>query len=306
MVQYLQTGNGFYGLAQQAKIRRKTCWSKKSIIGVNADHFFTVGNQHITCQDYATSGLGNNCAYAIVCDGCSSSPDVDIGARLLALSAKRTLMIGGTDMNYDLFGKVTIRNIENIGNTLPLDPHSLDSTLMVVWLKEKNFKAHLYGDGCFIHKTASTLRMVYVDFEAGTDNKVRPAYLSYFLDKERLKEYEDGANTGSKHVLDISICLTDEKKNSIEVENYLTPFQDVVVSGVAEEGDIVAVTSDGINTFAKSDGTNISWQDIVGSFVDFKTTPGIFVQRRLGFLKRQWAKELTTHYDDISISAIVV
>ena len=55
---------------------------------MNADHYYTIGNSHSVCQDYAISGLVENGAYAILSDGCSSSPDVDVGARMLSLSAK--------------------------------------------------------------------------------------------------------------------------------------------------------------------------------------------------------------------------
>jgi hypothetical protein len=248
-----------------------------------------------------------NGAYAIISDGCSSSPDVDVGSSLLALSAKRTLMIGGAEMNYDLFGKVTIRNLEHIGDTIPLDPQALDATLLAMWIKGKNFTAHMYGDGIFVHKAATTLRIVRVDFEPNGDNKPWPAYLSYYLDKLRLKEYEEKA-VGTKHVLDVSLYLTPEgpPKDAIEVENYMNPFDAVTITGLADEGDILAISSDGINSFRKGDGSDIHWSKLAREFVDYKTTPGVFVQRRMSWLKRLWAKELISHYDDVSIAAIVV
>lgn len=274
---------------------------------MNADHFYTIGNQHTVCEDYAISGVVENGAYAMVCDGCSSSPDVDFGARALAFSAKRTLMIGGADMNYDLFGKITIRNLEHLGDTIPLDPQALDATLLAMWLRGKNFTAQLYGDGCFIHRTPTTLRIVHVDFESNSDGKVCPAYLSYYLDKLRLKEYED-TNKVSKHIFDVSMYLTADgiPKDAIETESYVKPFDPIAIVGIASEGDILGVCSDGVNSFNKSDGSVIHWSKIVRDFVDYKTTPGVFVQRRMGWLKRQWAKEGITFHDDISMSAIVI
>ena len=271
---------------------------------MNADHYFSIGHGHTVCQDYAISGIVDNGAFAIVCDGCSSSPDVDFGARALALSAKRTLTIGGSDMSYDLFGKVTIRNLEHIGDTLPLHPHSLDATLLAAWVKGKDFTAHIFGDGVFFHQTATTLHIVHVDFESNC-----PAYLSYYLDKLRLKHYEDTV-FGSKRVTDISIyrgTLADNKSSDvISSETYMKPFEPVTIKGIADAGDIIAVGSDGIGSFTRDDGASITWEDIARDFIDFRTTPGVFVQRRLSFLKRQWTKDQVSHYDDISMAAIVV
>lgn len=55
----------------------------------NTDTLLAQGYDHrqIGCQDYTLSGVIDNYAYAIVCDGCSSSPASDVGARLLAASA---------------------------------------------------------------------------------------------------------------------------------------------------------------------------------------------------------------------------
>lgn len=275
---------------------------------MNANHHFEIGNTHSVCQDYAMSGVVKNGGYAIVCDGCSGSPDVDFGARALALSAKRTLLlINGGEMNYDLFGKVTIRNLEHIGDNIPLDPRALDSTLLATWVKGNELKAYLYGDGVFVHKSATTLRMVHVSFEPDSaDNKTKPAYLSYYLDKVRLKEYED--IQVSKRVFDVSIYIGGQTPSldAIEAEEFVKPFDPVVIKTLAEPGDIVAVMSDGVNSFRQGDGSEMGWNDVVNEFVGFKTTTGVFVQRRLGFLMRQWAKEQISHYDDIGMAAIEV
>ena len=269
---------------------------------MNANHHFEIGKEHVICEDYALSDASSTCAYAIVCDGCSSSPDVDFGARALALSAKRSLLrINGGEMTADLFGKITIRNLEHIGDTVPLHPQALDATLLMAFVKDKNFKAHMFGDGVFFHKTATTLRVVHVDFE---NNK--PAYLSYYLDKLRLKEYEDTCME-SKHILDISLYTgTGEAKDAIEVENYVKPFEPVTFEGLVEAGDIIGVMSDGVNSFKKGDGTEIPWNQMVEEFIDFKTTEGVFVHRRLSAMKRRLVKDQITHSDDISMAAIVV
>lgn len=270
---------------------------------MNADHYFTIGSDHDVCEDYALSIAGDTSAFIALCDGCSSSPDVDFGARALALSAKRTLSVGGGDMIADLFGKVTIHNLGNLHEKLPIHPHSLDATLLVAFVKENNFKSHIFGDGVFFHKTHTTLRIIHVDFEPNSDGKSCPAYLSYYLDELRKKDYETIA-TGSKHILDILFYIGD--KGSIEKEDYVKPFVPVTFDGTVNKGDIIGIMSDGVNSFRHSDNSEIPWVEMVKSFVDFKTTSGVFVQRRLSSLKRQYVKEHTSHYDDISMASIVI
>ena len=220
----------------------------------------------------------------------------------MALSAKRTLARGGAGLTPDLFGKVTIDNLRNIGDNFPLHPQSLDATLLVAWVKGKEFKVHMFGDGIFFHQTATTIRIVHVEFESNT-----PAYLSYYLDKLRLKHYEDTV-VGSKKVVDISLYKagTEEPRDMIEIEDYMKPFDPVSFTGLIEEGDIIGVCSDGINSFKKGDGSTINWENQIREFIDFKSTAGVFVQRRLGFLKRQWMKNGVTFYDDISMATIIV
>lgn len=273
---------------------------------MKADAHFEIGSSHTICQDYAISEVigDDGGAYAIVCDGCSKSTDVDIGARLLALSAKRTLLVGGENMNYDIFGKVTIRNLETIRDTVPFSDFGLDATLLATWVAPDNtFTAHLYGDGVFIHKTATTLRIVHVEFESGA-----PAYLSYHIDKNRMKDYEEKAK-GKKSVLDISLyCGESEEpsKDTIELETVVAPFDAVTFTGLVAPGDVIAVASDGVNSFSKTDGDRINWGEIVKEFIDFKNTKGVFVHRRLSAMKRKFAKEGVSHYDDISMAAIVI
>src|SRR5437868_4207156 len=57
---------------------------------MNSDCAFQIGAAHTVCQDYAVAHSGVP-AYAILADGCSSSPDTDIGARLLVKAAQTVI-----------------------------------------------------------------------------------------------------------------------------------------------------------------------------------------------------------------------
>lgn len=274
---------------------------------MNADHNYTEGRYKRDCQDYALSGTIANGAYAFVTAGNSSLPQSDFGARALALSAKRTLMLGGHQMKYDLFGKITIKNLEHIGDNIPLDPHSLDACLLTAWVKNNEFVIHIFGDGIWFHKTPTTLRIVKISFESG-----QPAYLSYYLDKLRLKEYE-GRVIGSKHISDIALYTGpgagDGPDDAIEIETYVDPFSSispVSFRGNADDGDIIGVCSDGVNSFKTATGAEIPWQSIVRSFTDYKSVNGTFVRRNHMFLNYRWIKDSIFHSDDVSVAAISV
>ena len=271
---------------------------------MNSDHYFGIGKDHVICQDYAVRGRGGEkFAFISLSDGCSKSPETDLGARFLCLSSLRTYKVGGENMICDLFGKITIKNLETIGDYFPMHPLSMDATLLTTWVKEDVFGTFIYGDGVFFHKSATELKIVKVDFETNT-----PAYLSYHLDKVRLLEYNLTVK-GSKHIHEISFPIVNgviNYTNSIEIENYVNPFDPVEVRGMVSQGDLLGVMSDGVNSFSRTNGTSIPWLEIVKEFIDFKSTNGVFVQRRLLAMKRNHQKEGIIHADDISMAAIFI
>ena len=60
---------------------------------MNEDCYFEIGHSHTICEDYALTGkINENLSYAIVCDGCSASDTVDLGARILAHTAREYLI----------------------------------------------------------------------------------------------------------------------------------------------------------------------------------------------------------------------
>ena len=61
-----------------------------------ADAHFSIGKTHRVCEDYARAGLlPDGRAFAIVSDGCSSSPDTDFGSRLMTIAAQERMMLSG-------------------------------------------------------------------------------------------------------------------------------------------------------------------------------------------------------------------
>lgn len=277
---------------------------------MNADHDYQIGKDHSVCQDYALSGVHGDFAYAIVCDGCSSSTDVDFGARVLALTARETLKINrGAPLGFEAFGKTTIRRADTVSCIFPhLNPQFLDATLLVTWIQSGVMTAYLYGDGVFFHKTRNSLRIVHVDFKVPMDGVERPApaYLSYYLEDDKLEQYRRLG--GTRTVWDSLISRDAETNEWAEsgTDKATRPLDPLVVQAPVAPGDIIAVTSDGINTFRNPDDTQVDWRDVAEQFVGFKNFQGSFVRRRISAYLRQCHKNLVTHSDDISLAAIVV
>lgn len=263
---------------------------------MNANSAFSIGHDHIICEDYALSGMSAGLSYAVVCDGCSASPEVDFGARILAMSAKRAILLA-RDSEPMRFGEIIIQNAERVFDVLPhLHRQALDATVLTAWVEDNNVVVRLYGDGVFVHKSGDNVYAVNMHLTSGA-----PDYLSYHLDPQRLAIYK-GVKGNVKTIEALEITNGTKTINS----GVADPLVPVTLKREVKPGDIVAVISDGINSFRQSDNTDIDWTDLLEEFVGYKNFEGEFAIRRLAAFKRKCLKEGTTHYDDISIAAIVV
>jgi hypothetical protein len=265
---------------------------------MNADSTFQIGKDHIVCQDYALSAAGAGIAYAIVCDGCSASPDVDFGARALAMAAKNRLWFTGAPWftNAKTFGYDVIRDANKIFSIFPrLHPQALDATLLIAWVQDNKLTAVMYGDGVIIHRSKTESHLTHVTLTSGA-----PDYLSYHLDSARKDSYDKMGDNEKE----VTICVANPAISCIVDKSQ--PFDPVIIERGVQEGDMIAVISDGINSFRKQDNTPIDWKELMEEFTGFKTTEGEFVKRRIGAFKRKCLKDNTTHSDDISIASIVV
>jgi hypothetical protein len=267
---------------------------------MNVDSYFAIGHDHRVCEDYALAEVKANLAYAIVCDGCSASTDVDFGARALALAARETLLQLNPHSTYpaEKFGADTIMSANKIFNTFPhLHRNALDATLLITWVRNETATVIMFGDGVFVHrykddKGNEHFNAVHINLSSGA-----PDYLSYQLDENRLKSYKN-LKDNVKTVTRIDVDGESLSEN--------TPLDGVVFEIEVYDGDILSVMSDGMGSFHRQDNTAINWVDMIPEFTGFKSTNGEFVQRRMNALTRKCKKEFMTHGDDISIASIIV
>ena len=261
---------------------------------MNANSIFQIGHDHHICEDYSLTGVMAEMAYAIVCDGCSASTDVDMGSRCLAMSAKRELRLNPNVLDFD--GKKAIANAQRVIDVFPyLSPQFLDATLLVAAIVNEHLTVYMYGDGVMVHRKKDSIVAVHIELSSGA-----PDYLSYYLNPFRKQAYD----ALEDNVKEIAI-YDGEKVDRSRTGDY-GPFDPFIYDTDMAEGEIIAVISDGINSFRKANNESISWTDLIEEFTGYKTTEGEFVTRRISAFKRKCLKEGITHSDDISCAAIII
>lgn len=274
---------------------------------MQADHVFVIGDSHKVCDDYAWSKSSGNSSIAIVSDGCSGSEDTDIGARILVRHA--AIKFGSRDrfleneMSSCDFDQI-IFLADQSRRVLGLDQSVLDATLLGVlgWEMdgENLAKVFVCGDGFVASKVENRLTIYKHVAHNGY-----PLYLSYRLNRNRFNSVLGISGYGL--VNRVNYFLGDDKEAFpgfiIEEKNNKDKMSPFWYPSLEAKG-IVAVFSDGVDTFTDKDGYEIDPVSVIWELMSFKNTKGEFVKRRMqGFLRS--AKKLGwKHSDDISMAAV--
>lgn len=271
---------------------------------MNADCGFRVGRTHAVCQDYAVAGSGEF-AYALLADGCSSSPDTDIGARLLVKAAERAMPTLAGQGDWDCYHQEAIRTAGRCAGHLALNASALDATLLTVYSQGPTWAASIYGDGVLAVKERSgLLRITAISFTQSA-----PYYLNYSQDKARHAAYLCRHTNERKIALtglrpDGSVDYSHETRSAADSETFHE-------EGLTADTDWVAVLSDGVQSFYGMTCTETSrvmedvpLQTILPPLLDFKNTHGVFVQRRLQRFLAQAEDRGRQHHDDLAVGAV--
>jgi len=284
---------------------------------MNTDCYFEIGHSHTICQDYALTGkLNEHLSYAIISDGCSASPLVDVGARLLAHSAKEHLITRYEScdafpdgMDPYLFGFAIIVAAAKSAQMLSLPLESLDCTLIVSLGQEKHVRTFLYGDGGLITK-AEGERSYYqeVEFESGA-----PFYLSYLLNPKREDAYRSkfGLKATTKlYRIDDKELTEEVGGQTIEDVDSPTFFRSTRFERLCVDVEWASIMSDGVKTYQICDDHGIAQplplQNALTQISAHKMYKGKFVERRMKRMRKDCEKNGITHYDDISVASIYV
>jgi len=256
---------------------------------MHADSAYVIGAGHEVCQDYArAAGTHNGEAYAVVSDGCSSSPDTDIGARIWVLAAC------GRQPGSPEIHEVAVHGVPR------LDPRALDATLLHLHVARGVVYCALAGDGVFAWRERRTGRVAFSHVRYPGN---LPWYWNYESDPGRRAVF-DQQSTGAE-ILTYAAGLPDEPRSVLQAP---LPTGMALAELDIVDVDLVAVMSDGFMSFTGRtlDGgvQEIPLSVVVDELFQFKFYKGLFVKRRLrAFLKKVKAAGWI-HDDDLGIAAI--
>ena len=252
------------------------------------DTFIEIGGTHKVCEDYIIQTVINGCPVIVLSDGCSSSSNTDMGARILCHLAKQYLNRFQTldDISYEKMGLWVIHNAELIVRQLGLNLECLDATLIVSILNNNTVNTFIYGDGTILFKNQDQIDIVSISF-----TKNAPYYLSYLIDDYKADIYSE---EGIKKHINLNGKLYDE-------EAYDYPS---IYCKNLNYYDTVMVTSDGIESFQK-DFNSYDINEVAKRFFDIKVRNGEFLKRTLKSSMKGFSKENITHYDDLSVGAFI-
>lgn len=267
------------------------------------DSHYTIGRLHLLCQDYVCQGR-EPFPYVILADGCSSTPDSDVGARLLALNARRLLpgfalaASSETERNarHWRLGRRIARRAARQARELGVDPTVLDATLLVAWCDGETVFVHLYGDGCIVVRhTDGEVAAIQVEYAENA-----PYYLSYLLDSGRCALYReaigDPATAQSVHYLNETGATT-------RLESFDTP---TVFDFSLAALPAVIVATDGLSSFVNAEtGERLDVLPVARNLLDFRDLHGDFVGRRLRQVLADYARQRVVNVDDLGLGAFV-
>lgn len=272
---------------------------------MNSNAAFYIGRSHLICQDYAIAGRNDESTYVILADGCSSSPDTDIGARFLTKAAESFIyqiqINAKAGSSLERYHQQSAQFAALSSRFLKLDPSCLDATLLTIKANNNGFVASCYGDGVIaLARKSGVLDIYSVEFDEGY-----PQYVSYTLDAMRHQSFE--AQSGNhKEVTHFTIPQV-RPVGEVVRSNDVIEFH----FGNTEDYHYAAVLSDGVNSFVQYDRNDpgeivhpVSIQEVVSLLLAYPNTRGDFVNRRMHSFYQICSSRHWQHEDDLSIAVI--
>lgn len=273
---------------------------------MNSDCAFFIGADHKICQDYAVARTDRDLSYVIVADGCSSSPDTDIGARFLVKAAETFLyqveMNDSPTRSLELYHEQSARFASMTTKFLKLDQSCLDATILTIKADNERFVASIYGDGVVaMVRNDGKIEIYSVEFVEGY-----PQYVSYTLDNSRRVQFDAVKKSNVKEVTHQIIPDLDNSTQILPSERVIEFY-----CGRREDYYCVAVLSDGVHSFSEvgeaggvKSGKPVPMSEIVSQMLAFKTTKGDFIYRRMQAFQKLCAARNWRNHDDLSVGVV--
>jgi len=262
------------------------------LIGV--DDYYVIGDGHTYVEDYTWSGMIlGKFPCVILSDGCSSSDDTDIGARIMVRAMKETLEESlRVPFNYDSIMMEFRSYYKSMGRALFLPDSALDATILVAVIIDGVVHTIQYGDGYIVHKHPSKTIMDYYQYPFNA-----PFYHHYTSNYAYEQTYL--LNFGCTPMIasggDETVVNHVKNAGSHHCVYYINEY---------EVGThTISLMSDGVDTFFQGND-RIELDTVLDDIINFKNTNGEFVKRKLKMYLHKNAKNNIQHYDDISLATI--
>lgn len=272
---------------------------------MNADSVFNIGATHAVCQDYviARSRAPHAGPYVVLSDGCSSSPDTDVGARLL-VKAMDLMLARTAPPDAGKLHKECARTALGWADLMGLPAEAVDATLLSAHVREDELIVACSGDGVIVLESKTGVLDVY----AISSPSGYPFYPAYAHQPERLAEMIENGR-----------CVKNRKHFRRESPDAPLQLLDVTTSDSltevfslnAVDYKYVAVASDGLDSFFHTQLTptgnrlqSICLTDVLNHFWAFKNSHGAFVERRMKKFTKDVEARSWHHADDLSLGVI--
>lgn len=277
---------------------------------IRTDSYYEIGAGHMFNQDYAGSGRiateNNLYHYAVISDGCSGSPDSDIGARWYVKMFPRVVrqLALTNQLGAEFVRSTFVSMIEEAAKQLNVDIHAFDATLIATVYDQGYDRLHTYmfGDGKVVYKNKNgTSHVVTASYKSGA-----PYYFPYLtnfeLDALYSQHFGNDYATIQQHILTDALKTVEIR----EAEMTKQKFWYEEYADASKALNYVSVFSDGIETYHKEEDRDIQMpmSNLVNELTRYKPGPGVFVQRRMQKAKEFAKKEGWTRFDDISVATI--
>ena len=293
---------------------------------MNCDNFFQIGSTHEVCQDYSLSKkIDENKSYIILSDGCSSSLNTDIGARILTLCIKNEIENDLLKQNLIPFIRINVSScLDSSQKTiveLELPQEVLDATSIFSLTNSCSTYCQILGDGIITIKLKDETILVIKNSYKNN----YPFYMNYFNSEERLKSW---CRVSKENIISFEKINKDKSIENINLytskeENLWRILDSVVVMrnnysfsvffhNDPSFFDSIFLFSDGIESFYKISSSEtskinepISFHEPIYNICNIKNKNENFLKRRLNTYLKQCQKDNIFHYDDLSVASIV-
>jgi len=273
---------------------------------MHTDHFMEIGSSHKVCEDYIISGM-DPVPHVILSDGCSSSENTDVGARILCYTARRYLnTLNQNSMNWADSGTWIIKEANRMRSYLGLNKSALDATLMMIWvpnIETKHIQMFIYGDGntMVLFEKLDKIHHYEHNFKCNA-----PYYLSYQLIPDGRERYTNKFGFSENYYEDWYAKEHHEWELYHKERTFLPANFPTAYLQPPKAVSAVIIASDGLSSFMLDEYpySDIDIHDIIDNLTDFKSTKDSFIQRRTRRTTKMLRNAGVVHTDDLSIGGI--